>query len=94
MSGISTAKRCGMATSSASMRAITSNQLAASPWSSAGPRPPLAGSGTNVTGTRLEAWISSRHAASSSRTGPSRTITTWSGRTVWSSTALRSARLM
>ena len=40
----------------------------------------------------LAAHSSSRHSASSARTGPSRTMITWSGRTVWSWTALRNAR--
>ena len=44
------------------------------------------------TGTGLVSRRSSRHPASSARTGPSRTMITWSGRTVWSWTALRNAR--
>ncbi len=92
ISGISTSNRCGMATSSASIRAMTSNWLAAIPASSAGPRPQFCSSGTSVTGTGLDVLSSARQSASSWRTGPSRTMTTWAGRSVCSSTALRNAR--
>ena len=55
------------------------------------PGPGCCSSGTSVTGTGLVLRRSARQASSSSRTGPSRTITTWSGRSVCSSTALRNA---
>ena len=91
MSGICTSNRCGIAMSSASIRATTSYLLAASPASRAGPRPRLRSSGTGVTGTGQAAHNSLRHRVSSLRTGPSRTITTWAGGRVCSSTALRKA---
>ena len=61
------------------MRATTSCVHAASPASSAGPRPMLRGRVTTSTGTGLVAASSSIVAASAGATGPSRTMTTWSG---------------
>jgi hypothetical protein len=91
MIGTCTAKRCGRLMSSASIRATTSVPAGAEPGVERRPEADVAVEFQHVDGDGARRGQLGDAVGERRATGPSRTITTWSGRRVWSSTVERNA---